>query len=40
MNKLSTRKDTIKDEFCMSVMWMVTDNQCKHFSKCMAMEDF
>jgi hypothetical protein len=40
LNELSTRKDNIKGEFYMSVMWMVTDDQCKHFSECMVMEDF
>ena len=24
----------------MSVMWMVTDKQCKHFIKCTVIEDF
>ena len=40
LNKLSTRKDIIQPVFYMSVMWMVNDNQCKHFSECTAMGDF
>ena len=40
LNELSTRKDTIQPVFYMSVMWMVNDNQCKHFSECTAMGDF
>ena len=32
LNELSKRKDTIKPEFYMSVLRMVNDDQCKHFS--------
>ena len=40
LNELSTRKDTIQPVFYMSVMWMVNDDQCKHFSECTAIGDF
>ena len=40
LNELATRKETIQPVFYMSVMWMVNDDQCKHFSECTAMEDF
>merc|ERR1712194_612612 len=40
LNELSTRKETIQPVFYMSVMWVVTDDQCKHFSKCTDMDDF
>ena len=40
LNKLSTRKDTTKAEFYMSVMWMVTDNQCNPLSECTVMDYF
>ena len=40
LNELSPRKDNIQPVFYLSVMWMVTDDQCKHFSECMMMEYF
>ena len=40
LNELSTRKETIQPVFYMSVMWMVTDDQCKYVSECMVMDDF
>ena len=33
-------KIPIPPVFYMSVMWMVNDDQCKHFSECTTMGDF
>jgi hypothetical protein len=40
LNELLTGKETIKLEFYMSVMWMMTDDQYTHFSEYTVMDSF